>query len=177
MRKIVEVVSQSLDWVQPTALEMRYELRAGDDPVATLVFRNMFGSFATGRSADGCWTFKRVGFFRTWVSIRECDRDDGIAEFRNSTWSGGGQLELSDRRRFPATTNFWQTNLELQDETGAALIRLKTRGLIHLAAAVEIEPRAVEIAELPWMVMLGWYLAVMMRSDSSGGAAAAAAAG
>ena len=43
MRKIVEVVSQSLDWVQPTALEMRYELRAGDDPVATLVFRNMFG--------------------------------------------------------------------------------------------------------------------------------------
>ena len=57
------------------------------------------------------------------------------------------------------------------------MIRLKTRGLIHLAAAVEIEPRAVEIAELPWMVMLGWYLAVMMRSDSSGGAAAAAAAG
>ncbi len=150
---------------------MHYELRAGDDLVGTLRFRNSFGSLATGESGDGCWTFKRVGFWQTRATVRACDTDADIAVFRNNTWSGGGTLELPGGRQIPATTNFWQTQFELQDTAGEALVRFRRGGVIHLSATVEIQHAASSMPELPWMVMLGLYLIVMMERD---GAAAAA---
>ncbi|HYM81602.1 MAG TPA: hypothetical protein VEY91_09350, partial [Candidatus Limnocylindria bacterium] len=103
MRKIGDVVDRPLKWSQPSALSMQYELRAGDELAATLRFRSMFGSFATGESADGCWTFKRVGFWQTRATIRACDSETEIAAFRNNTWSGGGTLELADGQTIRAT--------------------------------------------------------------------------
>ena len=167
MRKIAELVGQQLKWEQPGVFKMHYELRADDELAATLRFRSSFGSFATGESADGCWTFKRMGFWQTRVTIRACDVADDLAIFKNNTWSGGGTLELSGGRNLLATTNFWQTNLEFQDESGSTLIKFKSGGLIHLSAAVEVEPSAVSLPELPSVVMLGWYLIVMMHVDAA----------
>ena len=90
---------------------MEYELRADDEVIATLRFRSSFGTFATAESADGCWTFKRIGFWKTKATIRACGSETEIAFFKNNTWSGGGTLELSDGRKFQATTNLWQDNL------------------------------------------------------------------
>lgn len=174
MQRIVEFGSQPLSWSQPSAFKMEYELRAGDQIVGTLIFRSSLGSFATGRGADGCWTFKRVGFWQTRATIRECERDSEIGSFRNKTWTGGGTLELPDGRQFLATTNLWQSKLEFQEESGVPLFALKSRGLIHLAADVEIQPQAMRIPEIRWMILFGWYVIVMMHMDSSGVAAAAA---
>jgi hypothetical protein len=167
MKKIIELVDQQIEWVQPRALRMQYELRANSELIATLRFRSSLGSFATGESADGCWTFKRVGFWQTRVTVRHCGGDSDIASFKNNTWSGGGALELSDGRVFPATTNLWQTKLEFQNETNKSLIQFKSGGLLHQSAKVEIQPSAVGILELPFIMMLGWYLIVMMSADSA----------
>lgn len=176
MKRLVELVDQPLAWSQPGALKMEYELRAGDQVAATLRFRSVFGSFATGESADGCWTFKRVGFWQPRATIRERDGEAELAIFKNHTWKGGGTLELPDGRRMLATTNVWQTKVEFQDEpTGAPLIRFKSRGVIHLGADVEIEPGAFKVPEMRWIVLFGWYLVILIHMDS--GAAAAAAAG
>ena len=167
MRKIIELVDQPIEWVQPRALKMHYELRASDELVATLRFRSSFGSFATGESADGCWTFKRVGFWQTRVTVRLCGGHTDIASFKNNTWSGGGTLELCDRRVFRATTNLWQTKLEFQNESNKTLIQFKSSGLLHQSAKVEIQPSGVRTPELPFIMMLGWYLIVMMSGDSA----------
>jgi hypothetical protein len=167
MRKLIELVDQPLEWVQPRALRMQYELRASDELVATLHFRSSLGSFATGDSADGCWTFKRVGFWQTRVTIRLCGGDSDIASFQNNTWSGGGSLELSDGRVFHATTNLWQTRLEFQNESNSTLIQFRSGGVLHQSAKVEIQPSAVGTPELPFMMILGWYLIVMMSADSA----------
>ena len=172
MRKIAALLSQQLKWVQPGVFKMQYELRADDELAATLRFRSSFGSFATGESADGCWTFKRMGFWQTRVTVRTCGEDVDIATFKNNTWSGGGTLELSGGRKFLATTNFWQTNLVFQDELGGTLIKFKSGGLLHLSATVDVEPKAASLPELPWVVMLGWYLTVMMYMDSAAAAGA-----
>ncbi len=171
MKKISELAGRQLTWVQPSALKMHYELRAGDDLIGTLRFRSSFGSFATGESGDGCWTFKRVGFWQTRATVRACGIDADIAVFKNNTWSGGGTLELHDGRQLLATSNFWQTQIEFQNTAGEALVRFKRGGIIHLSAAVEIQHAVSGMPELPWMVMLGCYLIVMMERD---GAAAAA---
>jgi hypothetical protein len=176
MNSIAYRIGQELKWEQPSALKMEYQLRASDDLVASLRFKSSFGTLATGESTDGCWTFKRVGFWRTKVTIRECGSDLDLAVFKNNTWSGGGTLEFPDGRRFPATTNFWETQLEFKAETGESLLRFKSGGLVHMSANVAIQPQAAAIPELPWMVMLGWYLMVMMHMESASAAAVVATA-
>lgn len=171
VKEIAGHIGQELKWVQPRAWKMEYELRAGNELVATLRFRSSFGSFATAESADGCWTFKRVGFWQTKATIRGCGSDTDIATFKNNTWSGGGTLELSDGPKILATTNVWQTNFEFKSEAGETLVRFKPGGFVHLSATVEIKPDAAGMAELPLIVMLGWYLTVMMYMDTAATAA------
>ena len=176
MKRIVDVIGRELEWQQPHATKRHFEFVAGGDPIATLEFRSMFGSLATVESADGSWTFKRVGFFQPSVTVRKASSDAEIAVFRNRTWSAGGTLELPDGRRYPANTNFWMTTYELKDDNGEMLVRFtRIRGVFHRAASVEIGSAATRLAELPWMVALGWYIAVMMQDDASGAAAGAAA--
>jgi len=170
MKRLAELIDRELEWTQPGAFKMHYELHAGDELAATVRFRSAFGSFATGESADGCWTFKRVGFFQTRVTIRVCGADTDMAVFRNNTWSGGGELELPHGGKVLVTTNLWQTNLEFKTESEQPLLRFKSAGFIHLSALVEIQREAIGLAELPWMVMLGWYLIVMMNMDAAASA-------
>ena len=175
MRKIASLTGQGLRWEQPRVFKMEYELRAGPELAATLKFRSSFGSFATGESADGCWTFKRVGFWQTKATVRSCGSDDDIAIFTNNTWRGGGTLEFSDGRTFRATTNFWQTKFGFETEAGEKLIEFQTSGLLHLSATVQIHPGFVTATEVPLLMMLGFYLIVMMHTDAATTAAAGAA--
>ena len=162
---------------------MEYELRAGEETIAALRFRSAFGSFATGESGSlhggpcGCWTFKRVGFFRTHVTVRDCGTDKDIATFHNNTWSGGGTLLLSGGRRCAASTNYWATNLEFKNEAGELLLRIKSSSQLEFNGTLEIQPAARAMPELPWLVILGWYLIVMMFNDAAAASASAAALG
>lgn len=173
MVKLAELVGHELKWIQPHALKMEYELHAGEMIAATLRFRSSLGSFATATSADGTWTFKRVGFWQTKVTIRAAESETDLATFRNNTWSGGGTLELLDGRKYPANTNFWSTQYEFKTEQGESLISYrKIGGILHMSSVTEIHPLARNIPEIPWMVLLGWYLTVMMHMDSAAAAAA-----
>lgn len=174
MRKIAELIGKELKWVQPNALKMEYELRTGDMVAATLLFRSSFGSFATAASADGSWTFKRVGFWQTKVTIRASGAETDLAVFKNNTWGGGGTLELPDGRKYLANTNSWASQYEFKTETKEALISYrKIGGMLRMSSGVEIYPLAKDIAELPWMVLLGWYLTVMMYMDYAASATVA----
>src|SRR5512143_4092274 len=134
MMKLAEMIGQELKWVQPHALKMEYDLRTGEDIVATLVFRSSFGSFATAASADGTWTFKRVGFWQTKATIRASGGETDLAVFKNNTWSAGGTLELPNGRKYFANTNFWATQYEFKTETGEALVSYKkVGGVLHMS--------------------------------------------
>jgi hypothetical protein len=142
MKRIADLIGRELRWVKGDG----YELQDGDETVATLRFRSIWGSLATAESADGCWTFKRVGFFQTRATIRRCDSDEEIAVFKNNTWSGGGTLEFPDGRRMQADTNCWMTKFAFTDETGETLVRFhKIGGLIKLSSTVEILPAGVQL--------------------------------
>jgi hypothetical protein len=168
MKRIAELAGRELRWGQPSALRMEYELREGEELIATLRFRSSFGTLATAESGDGCWTFKRVGFWQTRVSVRACGSESEIASFNNNTWSGGGTLDLPDGRRFLASTNFWQTRYDFRTETEQTLFRYaRMGGLLHKSASVVMEHQSEHIPELPWMVILGFYLVVMMDLDAA----------
>ncbi len=164
---IVPNMGKPFEWHQPNFLKMEYELKSEQGLYATLRFRSSWGTFATAECAQGCWTFKRSGFWQTRVTIRACDSEAEVASFKNNTWSDGGTLAFSDGRVYRANTNFWQTQYEFQTETGESLIHYRHGGLIHPSAQVTISQAAQDIPELGWMVIFGWYLIVMMQNDSS----------
>lgn len=175
MEHISKVVHQELVWTQPNAFKEEYELRGEDALVGTLKFRSAFGSLAIAETADGCWTFKRVGFFATRVSIRLCDSETDLANFKNNTWSGGGTLEFPDGRTYRASTNFWQTKLELVSAYDQVVLSYSDiGGFFRRTAIVNIDPYAANLQEIPLMVTLSWYLVVMMQRDSAAAASAAA---
>ena len=155
----------TLAWVQPHLLKRNYELRAGDDVIATLRFRSAFGYSATAESSDGCWTFKRGGFLMG-STVRACDSDAEIARLRDNFWKGGGTLELSDGRKFIATMNMWMTQFEFQDASGQTLFRMKYHGILRPSVTVELQPGALSVPETSWMVMFAGYVVVMMLSDN-----------
>jgi hypothetical protein len=137
-------------------------------------FRSAFGSLATVESEEGSWSFKRVGFWRTAVTVRAAGSEQDLGRFLNNTWSAGGTLELPDGRRYRANTHFWGSSYEFQDETGIALVSYRRiSGLLHLSAFMEISENGARLPELPWLVSLGWYLAVKMHDDAAMAAAAA----
>ena len=172
--RLIELIGQNVKWQQPRIMKMEYELRADDRVVANLRFRSAFSSFATAECADGTWTFKRIGLWHPKVTIHSRGENTNLAIFVNNSWSGGGTLELSDERKYPAKTNFWASQLEFQTEMGEPLVSYrKIGGLLHLSSEIEIAPFAKGvISELPWIVLLGWYLHVMMHNDASAGVAA-----
>src|SRR5262245_22372961 len=112
MKRMQDVMGHKQEWIQPRAMKRDFELRDGEEIVATLEFRSAFGSLATAETAEGSWTFKRVGFWKTRVTICESGSEAEIATFKNSTWSSGGTLELGDRPPLRADTNFWMSKYQ-----------------------------------------------------------------
>jgi hypothetical protein len=171
MKHVRDYVGRDLQWTQPHAFTAAYELRSGDDLIGMLTFRSSFGSLATGASADGRWTFKRVGFFSTRVTARADGSDSDLVVFRNNTWTGGGTVELPDGRHWLATTNFWQTRYEITTSAETPLLTFhQTSGLLHTSSAVNIHEAAADLPELPWLVMLGWHLRILMQHHAAAAA-------
>ncbi len=167
MRRISEAIRHPLHWAQPKLFDQRYELQSGTDVVATLTFRSAFGTMAEARSADGSWTFKRVGFWQTRATVRREDESHDLAVFEHNTWKGGGTLRIAGGPEVLITTNFWQSRIEFQLPDGDVLFRYLTEGFIRHEAGLEVLPRAERMAELPWLILFGWYLVVMMHQDAA----------
>ena len=166
MRHISDFLDQQLTWVQPRALRRQYVLQAGDEHIATLRFRGLFGSHATGESGDGCWAFSRV---RSKVTVRACGTDVDIAVFKNRGWKNGGALEFPDGRQIHAAANIWGTQYVFKTETGQVLFQIKKRGVmpwfVRLKATLSIAPAAANVPGLSWLVLSGWYLMVVMLEE------------
>jgi hypothetical protein len=160
-----------LEWRQLKGMQRDSELKADDRALGTMTFRSMFGTLATAKIGDDCFTFKRVGFFQQRVEVRECDSADPVAEFLNATWKGGGTLLMRSGKTFRATSNLWNTKWEVQDDQGRVLLRFDYGGVFKLSAKVKVMAPARQLAELPLLIALSWYLVVMLAADAAASAA------
>ncbi len=168
MKKIAQAAGHALKWSQVSG--KRHELLSDDELVATLEFRSVFGTLGTAEGADGCFTFKRVGFWQSRATIRECDSDAEVALFTNNTWASGGTLEFPDGARYKGTTNFWKTRLEWKSESEESLVSFLYGGVFRKKADVEIATAARQDRHLHHLVTFGWYLAVMLSHDDANAA-------
>jgi hypothetical protein len=167
MKPLAACLDGRLRWIQPALFARAYDLRHGDDIAGTLVFRSTFGSFATGQTAEGRWTFKRVGFWHPQATVRVEGATSDLAVFEHSTWRGGGTLRLSGGRSIRVTTNLWQSKIEFQLAEDRVLFRYLTDGFLRQQSDLQVLPPLQAMPELPWLLLFGWYLVVMMHEDNA----------
>jgi hypothetical protein len=171
MQPLENWIGRELHWVQPQAFKMNFELQTAQGTLATLNFKGWLNTLAEGESGDGTWLFNRPGFWQNRVTIQDAKTGSEVAVFRRNLWKGGGTLEVGYGRTIAVTTNFWQTRLVFQSESGIPILVYDIKGVFRTSASLTIEPHAAQVPELAWLVMLGWYLVVMMRRDSAAAAA------
>lgn len=165
MRPLSQVHGTPFFWKQPHLMESVFELKSNEEIIGILKFRNGFGSRAYGNVAEGEWTFKRLGFVHTYVTIRKNGEANNQAIFRNNTWSGGGTLEFPDGRKFQANSNYWHALFEFRNEAGESIMRFTNIGGFKMHAQLDLFPPSKSLEETSMMALLGWYLAVMISRD------------
>lgn len=175
MDHIATFAGQSLEWLQPKTLEHHYELQAGPAQLATLTFHSVWGTLATAETADGTWTFKRVGFLNPRVTVRVAGSPDNLAVYQPKFW-GDGILTFADRTAFRwRPTNFWASQWAFTGKDDTPLIRFKSgvekqrlSDIFKTQAIVEIEPEESIGPVMPLLVVLGMYLIVLHQQDAAG---------
>lgn len=174
--------TQTLYWVQPKAMEKRFELRSADHQYAGLHFPSAFGSLATASTADGTWTYKRVGFFSTRITVRAEGSETDLAIYKPK-WTGmQGTLETAAGQTYLwNTANFWGTRFQFTDANGTPLVNFhlgaddwKLSNIFKTQARMEIDPGAVGVSDIPLLATIGFYLINLYQEDSSAATTAAA---
>lgn len=165
MDPIQNLTGLTLFWSQPHMSEPVYELSRDERLLAVLAFKNAFGSLAEGITDAGIFSFKRQGFLKTQITVRLKGDEQNLAVYHTNTWSGGGTLELPDGQKFKVNSNFWESQYEISDTAEKPIIRYHNIGGFKLHGEMVILSESGLEGELPWMVLLGWYLAVMMSRE------------
>jgi hypothetical protein len=170
MEKLRHGSINSLTWVQLRGPGREFELKSGDLVFATLKWEKLFGSLATAATAEGAWTFKRVGFFKPSITIRALGSEQNVAVF-SPGWTGAGTLEFANGLKLKWTNrDFWHSIWGFLDETGEDVLVFKSSpGLLKLTVQVDIKRDTPENAVLAAM---GMYLLILMSDDLSATTAA-----
>ncbi|MBL0176850.1 MAG: hypothetical protein IPP94_16575 [Ignavibacteria bacterium] len=164
----------TLSWVQPKTMERRHELRHGDFLYAVLDFRSALGTLAVVESADGAWSFKRVGFMHPRVSIRVAGSERDVAEFQPKAFGGGIVTFPDGGTCLWKSANFWSTKWCLTDgdspflEFTDGLAGGKLSDIFKTQAMMTMHRSTRFSTSLPMLAGLGMYLLLLQAEDGAG---------
>jgi hypothetical protein len=167
MKTIQSVIDQELTWSQQSLFKNEFELRWGGELVATLRFPKMIGTMGEAQCGDGRWTFERKGFWKTTILVKASESDQVVGSYTNKKWGAGGTIELSAGKKLIIWRSIWKGLSELRTEEGEPLYQIRQKSSLRLSASVRISRKALALPELPWLVLFGFYLLVMARSDAA----------
>jgi hypothetical protein len=160
MKKLAEVDLDSLRWTR-TGQPHSYELRSGEDPVATLHWEHPVETHAIAEAEGIRWVVKRRGFVAPVVSVSDpaTGKDLALLHLHLNI----SLLQVTGGASYRWTrTGFWLPAWEFQEPNGGELVdfepvREETRlegGLIEVSPAGRTNP------SLLLLLVLGWYFIV-----------------
>jgi hypothetical protein len=170
MQCLADVLRHPLRWSQPDKRQRIYALHAASRRMATLTFRSPSGSFAVGHSADGSWSFERVGVQPTAFAIRAEGERGELAMFEHHSATDRGTIRLTGERSLIVETGHWRSQIEFQRADLEPLFRCRMQGVRRSIAELKVLPALDGMREMPWLLLFGGYLVVMMHEDAEAGA-------
>ena len=163
MVKWVDAAGTPLIW-QQTAKRL-YQLHRGRDCEARLTWLSDHGSLARADCPEGSWTFKRMGFFNPYLTVRAQGAESDSALMYVSL--GETQLRFADGRAY-----FWRRVPPREGEVGfvdasnrAAMIFTPSGRGDALSAWVRPGPGPTPPDTAALLALLGWYRLVLEQRD------------
>lgn len=183
MQDMRAALSTIAEWVQPKALANHYELWSPDALWASLTFRSMSGTLATAETAEGRWTYKRVGFLNPRITVRVEGAEDDVAIYQPRFW-GDGTLAFQAGPSFSwKPTNFWGTQWSFFDAQGSTVMSFapgirnqKLGDLFKTQFTLNIVPGSPIQGVVSILTTLGMYLLILHHQDAAAAGAIAASA-
>jgi len=151
--------------------QKEYELRAGDELLATLWSGGSFGAPMGAKTGASEYSLVTEGFFQDLIAVREVGAVGVAAYFRKGAVEG--ELALPDDRGYRwKMTSFWGRRWAFVDGSDRPLVSFQARShFLRAGCDVEIDPGALALPELSILVILGWYL-LLQQEDATASVAA-----
>lgn len=168
MKPITETNLLNLHCDQYGFFNRKYILFSDDHPVASLRWIRSNFPHAVRETASDRWIFQSSRLLYPRVSIKASLADKLEATFK-ATMKGQGQLLMTDGRKFHwLSTDFWNNEWVFTDNAGVRLIQfVPEQGLFKIGSKVNLEPYALALPELPFLLVTGWYLLVNINEQNS----------
>ncbi|GHO47966.1 hypothetical protein [Ktedonospora formicarum] len=164
-RDIRDFMGQPLEWKQPNIFQRVYELRVGDEVLATLAKQGVFKSAYDAWTPEGQWTIRREGFWQKDFAV--LDTQGNTIANGHTRMSGKAELWTASGNGYQwKNTNFWGTQWEWRNLEGMSLIAFHKKN-------VTILPAATDVPDLVLLAILARYLKII-QDDANAAATAAA---
>jgi hypothetical protein len=174
-RSLNDVRGLDLYWEQPSILRSAYELKAGEETVAVMIWDGGLNTAATVESSDGAFRLAQDGFWKQHVVVTG---PSGEEILRFEYHSDRQSMVLADGKKLNWTNlNWWRNVWGFTDENDRELIRMEMgyRGFMRAIGIIRLEPGS-EGLPLVQLLSLGWFLYLVYQSEAASGAVTAATA-
>lgn len=167
--KSIREASAHLDWTHPEPTSRAYDLKDGDEVVATLRIEQGVES-ATATESSGTWSLKKFGYDSPHVIVRAKSSEADHAKF-DSSEDEAGSLRFEDGRQFRWEANLWRGEWSWIDTAADQVVAFKRDFDVteRHEGTVNIFPKGAESPHVAVLVILGWYL-IIVAAETSGAA-------
>ncbi|MEO5989726.1 MAG: hypothetical protein ABIU54_13040 [Candidatus Eisenbacteria bacterium] len=144
-----------------------YELRAGEELLATVESRALFNSAAVATTASGRSLLRHAGLFRGNVLLSAEDAGTPRITFHPG-WVGKGIARCASGRELRwKRADFWGRAWRFEDASELGVLSF-VRGPTWFRTAVSVEPSeaARALPELTDLTLLGFYLLLLMQRQA-----------
>lgn len=164
MNTLMQATLTNLEWREPVAQEPRYELHAGDEVLATLVFEPLCRTLATAKAREGTWTFLQTGILSSTFYIREEGSRLDVAEFHPG-FLGRGILRFNPKESYSWRKEPHHGGWTFRGADGERVVTLCVEPSApsepwphRVQAEVRLGPAGLSHPRVPLLMAFGWYL-------------------
>ena len=169
MKKLSDYSGSELKIFQKSIWKRDYELRSGEELIARLYYPKFFSDLTELSIGNEAYEFYRPRFFSRDVDVRKKGYQNPTASFKNNLWGSKGVLELPRGIRVNFKFGFFRKQAEIYLGENDLLVTILNRFSFKVKSQVVIEKRSEIIDDYPWIILLGFYLAQLMKRNSAVG--------
>lgn len=169
MKKISGYLGSELKIIQKSVWKRDFELRSDDELIARLYYPKSFSDLAELTISEDTYEFYRPKFFSRDVDIRKKGYQNPFAHFKNNFLGSKGVLELPRGIRLTMKFGFFRKLAEIYLGESDLLVSILSRFSMKERSQIIIEKRSDAIDDYPWIILLGFYLAQLMKRNSAVG--------
>jgi hypothetical protein len=164
LKQLARAPPAGLKWTQRSSKQD--ELASDKDIFGIISWSTWWSSLATAQSAEGRWTFKRVGFLHQRITVREPGREANLCVVQVA-WNGEATLNILGRGAFRWVPNVWHRRWVLRGPDDKEVMNVTLSGFVNVSGAVRIDSKWLSDPMLPLLALLGWYLIMLVVSEDA----------